>query len=293
MRRILVALTAALVLSASAVAADPLDQQVANQIAKAIKENGNLKGYQINVKYREGVARLEGWVRNQQQLEEALAVVRRTPQVSQVINHLDVRDPSAKVEPVGAPIGDPVREAVRPPARQPVGEPLREVAREPLGEPIRPAAGVQPVLQRARPAESAPALVAPEDNAPAVGPQPTLVPQPATLPVASRPVRINRRFGPNNAAPVPEYVPGTGGGAAPAMYDQAAMPNYAWPSYAAYPNYGAVTYPKQYSPTAWPYIGPFYPYPQVPLGWRKVTLEWDDGWWFLDFSDNRRHATGR
>ena len=30
-------------------------------------------------------------------------------------------------------------------------------------------------------------------------------------------------------------------------------------------------YPKQYSPTAWPFIGPFYPYPQVPLGWRKVT----------------------
>ena len=26
-----------------------------------------------------------------------------------------------------------------------------------------------------------------------------------------------------------------------------------------------------------------YPYPQVPLGWRKVTLEWDDGWWPLDF----------
>jgi hypothetical protein len=49
-----------------------------------------------------------------------------------------------------------------------------------------------------------------------------------------------------------------------------------------------VTYPKQYSPTAWPYIGPFYPYPQVPLGWRKVTLEWDDGWWMLDFKA-RRH----
>ena len=64
------------------------------------------------------------------------------------------------------------------------------------------------------------------------------------------------------------------------------MPGYAWPSYAAYPNYAALTYPKQYSPTAWPYIGPFYPYPQVPLGWRKVTLEWDDGWWFLDFKDS-------
>jgi len=72
----------------------------------------------------------------------------------------------------------------------------------------------------------------------------------------------------------------------PARYDQPQMPGYAWPSYAASPNYAAVTYPKQYSPTAWPYIGPFYPYPQVPLGWRKVTLQWDDGWWWLDFKNH-------
>ena len=75
-------------------------------------------------------------------------------------------------------------------------------------------------------------------------------------------------------------------GMARARYEQPNMPNYAWPTYAAYPNYGQVSYPKQYSPSAWPYIGPFYPYPQVPLGWRKVTLEWDDGWWFLDFESN-------
>ena len=86
--------------------------------------------------------------------------------------------------------------------------------------------------------------------------------------------------------PQPAFVPGTGGGVAPAAYDQPSLPGYAWPSYAAYPNYSALTYPKQYSPTAWPYIGPFYPYPQVPLGWRKVSLEWDDGWWFLDFQDH-------
>ena len=88
------------------------------------------------------------------------------------------------------------------------------------------------------------------------------------------------------AAPLPMYTAANSqAGVAPARYDQPCMPNYAWPSYAAYPNYAAVTYPKQYSPTAWPYIGPFYPYPQVPLGWRKVTLEWDSGWWFLDFKD--------
>jgi len=89
------------------------------------------------------------------------------------------------------------------------------------------------------------------------------------------------------AGPAPMYMPGSGVGIAPARYDHPTMPGYAWPSYASHPNYAAVTYPKQYSPTAWPYIGPFYPYPQVPLGWRKVTLEWDDGWWMLDFKDRR------
>lgn len=79
------------------------------------------------------------------------------------------------------------------------------------------------------------------------------------------------------------YAPGAGSGGV--SYDNPQMPGYAWPSYAASPNYAALTYPQQYSASAWPYIGPFYPYPQVPLGWRKVTLEWDDGWWFLDFKD--------
>ncbi len=88
---------------------------------------------------------------------------------------------------------------------------------------------------------------------------------------------------PVSGGPVP--MAPYGGGAAAPRYDSPYLPNYAWPGYAAYPNYAAVTYPQQYSPSAWPYIGPFYPYPQVPLGWRKVALEWDDGWWHLDFTD--------
>lgn len=101
---------------------------------------------------------------------------------------------------------------------------------------------------------------------------------------AARPVNYAQHPGqPGAGQPIPAYAPGMGGGVAPVRYDAPHMPGYAWPSYAPYPNYGAVTYPRQYSPTAWPYIGPFYPYPQVPLGWRKVSLEWDDGWWMLDF----------
>lgn len=59
------------------------------------------------------------------------------------------------------------------------------------------------------------------------------------------------------------------------------MPPYAWPTYAPHNNYSRVAYPTAYPYHAWPYIGPVYPYPKVPLGWRSVKLEWDDGyWWF-------------
>jgi hypothetical protein len=88
--------------------------------------------------------------------------------------------------------------------------------------------------------------------------------------------------GPAAMGPQPQMAGGAAVG-----YDNPQLPGYAWPSYAASPNYAALTYPKQYSASAWPYIGPFYPYPQVPLGWRKVTLEWDDGWWNLDFADHK------
>lgn len=101
--------------------------------------------------------------------------------------------------------------------------------------------------------------------------------------------------GPGGYAGGPMPMGGTGSGMPPVPMrgDGPNMPNYAWPSYAASPNYAAVQYPTQYSPTAWPYIGPFYPYPQVPLGWRRVSLEWDDGWWFLDFDERHYHSHHR
>jgi hypothetical protein len=80
----------------------------------------------------------------------------------------------------------------------------------------------------------------------------------------------------------PAGMPGATQAAAPGY------PNYAWPSYAPYPNFSAVGYPTVYPWQAWPNIGPFYPYPEVPLDWRAVTLRWDDGLWWLDF---KKHYT--
>lgn len=106
------------------------------------------------------------------------------------------------------------------------------------------------------------------------GPMDTAGPGPAPAPAPA----------PAYAGPAPmAYAPTPTGLPSHHVYDQPNMPNYAWPSYAAYPNSAAVNYPQQYSASAWPYIGPFYPYPQVPLGWRRVELEWDDGYWQLNF----------
>jgi hypothetical protein len=87
-----------------------------------------------------------------------------------------------------------------------------------------------------------------------------------------------------DGSPLPEgpAIPGA------SNMGQPASPNYAWPSYAPYPNFSAVGYPTVYPWQAWPNIGPFYPYPEVPLDWRAVTLRWDDGLWWLDF---KKHYT--
>ena len=59
------------------------------------------------------------------------------------------------------------------------------------------------------------------------------------------------------------------------------MPPYAWPSYAPYNNFLRVATPLAYPYNSFPYIGPEYPFPKIPLGWRSVTLEWDDNHWFF------------
>jgi hypothetical protein len=59
------------------------------------------------------------------------------------------------------------------------------------------------------------------------------------------------------------------------------MPPYAWPTFAPYNNFSRVAYPTAYPYEQWPFIGPFYPFPRIPLGWRSVTLSWDDGHWWL------------
>jgi len=74
--------------------------------------------------------------------------------------------------------------------------------------------------------------------------------------------------------PMPEGAAGRPGATQSSMPN---YPNYSWPSYAPYPNYSAVGYPTAYPWQAWPNISAPYPYPEVPLDWRAVTLRWNDG----------------
>lgn len=224
------------------------DVSTANQIAQNLR-SGGMKHYNVGVGSRGGVITLKGNVASEQQRALALAIAQNTDGVSQVVDQLEIGVPQ------------PAAPAIQQTAAQ--GQPA--IAPAPAPAAMNPAAAKAAARSMAMPVGVAPATS-----------------------IAARQGMASPAAYQQGGAPIPAYVPGTGGGVAPAKFDQPHLPRHAWPAYAAYPNYGAVTYPKQYSPTAWPYIGPFYPYPQVPLGWRKVTLEWDDGWWMLDFKA-RRH----
>lgn len=142
---------------------------------------------------------------------------------------------------------------------------------------------VPQLLIRTQPVQTVQAILQPKDLLP--GPPPTKetpkVPPPPGGNAPQDPTPIFRGVHPGEqphaGAPGPN----------PNAYNPPRMPPYAWPTYAPYNNYSRVAYPKLYPYNAWPYIGPMYPYPKVPLGWRSVTLSWEDGYWWYG-----RNATG-
>ena len=263
MRRICFAWTIAAIAAlapALALASDAEDEATAKRIAAALRDSGRMQNYSVGVKYQNGTVWLSGRVTSEKQMQAALDVVSGYEGIEKIVNGLDVAAPAKMKQPAGV--------SKNPPPRQ------RRVHR-----------------RRRRASATTADLVRTDDDS---MPQP--VARKAARPVADEadgdavPAGYHKLHAKHAMRP-PLVAPGPGaiGGVNPPAYDQPHMPNYAWPSYASYPNYAAVSYPKQYSPTAFPYIGPFYPYPQVPLGWRKVSLEWDDGWWFLDFYDRSHH----
>jgi osmotically-inducible protein OsmY len=229
------------------------DAQIVSAVVSALsqaKEDGQLRGFGVDVKSHNGVLQLSGRASSPSQRDAIIAIAESVPGVAGVREAISI--PSAAPNLPRLP---------EPPS-------LQEVASQPL-EP----------LPSHRLPQAGQGLLATPASAPLGGPTPLAPYHSQGGPIQAIPASVGA---PIVGQPVP-MAPYSAVGAP--RYDSPNLPNYAWPGYAAYPNYAALTYPQQYSPSAWPYIGPFYPYPQVPLGWRRVSLEWDDGWWFLDFTD--------
>ncbi|MBA2117819.1 BON domain-containing protein [Bremerella alba] len=304
------------------------DTEIAQSIVKqmqAKKSEGSLKGFNIGLRVEEGVVWLEGHVSNPHQHDLAIDIARRVSGVQRVVDGIRIEgnvvaQPEA-AEPVSAPrdlaagdLSKPARQVPAEPVSKPmvqavaqkmpsVPQAIEEPMLEPQGEfsfsPVQPVSAEKPSEEQSVLA-SQPTPAAPIRQ---LKPVPSGQPRPIPAQAPAYQVAANNNAAAANAgahmaqqpmatvAP-PAYYPAQYGYGhyRPSRYDHPHMPGYAWPAYAAHPNYAAVTYPRQYSPQAWPYIGPFYPYPQVPLGWRKVEMEWKDGWWTLDFKARRHNS---
>ncbi len=272
------------------------DAKIAKQLSEQLKlaqDSGELEGFHLGVKVEDGTVWIKGRVANIAQRSLALDRARRISGVRLVVNDISVGESAAA-------------------AQLATQEPMT-VARTALAENSIEQA--QHFAQAGRPTAVGTSTLGPASRPPVPvsgrvqrGPaMPAHRSEPVPVRAYHRPVDYSEvvdGYGGNPIgssggyaddgyageygdsgypAPSPTPMAGNGPDGGGVSYEQPQMPGYAWPSYAAHPNYAGVSYPKQYSPMAWPYIGPFYPYPQVPLGWRKVCLEWDDGWWMLDF----------
>lgn len=295
MRRLIAQIAACLAVTLLAVPALANDGQIAKQIIAQLKQHkqtADLKGFDLGVQVDEGTVTMMGQVASPEQAMLALDTARRVKGVKLVVNDLYVN---------GAQQAAPMV-ATRPVARTAMAQPA-----------IRPVAAQQPIMGYQQPIASQYNATGAVGSAVMQQPmQRPMMQQQMQRPMMQRPMQQQMAqrpmaYAPSNirqasAVSPANYVEGGsygggeivgGGGYGGGGYSgdggavsggNPSVPGYSWPSYAASPNYGAVSYPEQYSATAWPYIGPFYPYPQVPLGWRKVALEWDDGWWNLDFT---------
>jgi osmotically-inducible protein OsmY len=240
--------------SGEAPAAGQDNTAVANQIAASLSQVG-LVGYDVEIRFNNGTATLSGEVATVGQRQAAGAAASQTPGVRSVNNQLKVTGPISQTgfQPQGIPGGSPEMMQM-----QGQGMPPQ------LMGPGMPQQMMGPGMP-------------PQMMGPGMPPQ---------MMGQGMPPQMMQQAGYMQPGMNPGMNP-TPSGYAPTSFNNPNLPSHAWPSYAQYPNSAAVSYPTQYSASAFPYIGPFYPYPQVPMGWREVSLEWDDGQWNLNFNKEK------
>lgn len=240
------------------------DQQIADFIKsrlQAEQQQGNLRGFNVDMRVEKGTVWFKGHVANSKQ---EMTILRTAQQAG----HLGV----VKV------VDDIETKAISQP-QQTAG--IQSQPAQIQSAQMQPAPAQRAQIQSA-PVQRAQIQPAPVQRAPSPYQQ---VSSQEIVNGAVQGISSGNDPLPFATAGGPSAMPASYGSPSAMPSEAPNLPGYAWPGYAASPNYGAVAYPKQHSAAAWPYIGPFYPYPQVPLGWRKVSLEWDDGWWMLDFHD--------
>ncbi len=302
-------------------------EDIAKSVAVRLRDSGSLDGYRVKVRAKQGTVWLEGEVSDAKNIAAAVGLAESTAGVERVVNRLAVASQaSGRQSNLALPQRAWDDAGVRQPRQQMVAAkklpdtPNAEYASSDTQQVawanedmLRPESGraavparmaatprpmrmssptpVQPVGMRSMSRQE---MISGEQVVPGsmrFYEGSAQVPNEASSPPAGMPPAGMPGMAPGG--PRPMGAAGVGAPPIPMRGDGPNMPNYAWPSYASYPNYAALQYPTQYSPAAWPYIGPFYPYPQVPLGWRRVSLEWDDGWWYVDFDERHVHSHHR
>ena len=286
-------------------------QQITQGIAQAIQGSG-VRGHDIDLRYKGGVATLLGKAQSPQDVARLTQVISRVPGVRQVNNQLRApgMNPASQAGGSNQRVAEQIAQALAANRLNGLDIEVRyNAGKATLSGPVphpqvamiahQVAASVPGVLQVDNRLQvvGMPGQPGQPQGFPGAGPQgqgPNVMPVNHQMPGRPHPAMMAAGAMGGMAAGAMGMGPGgMGPGAGPhahgsgnpshMAYDLPNLPNHSWPTYAAYPNYAQVSYPKEYSASAWPYIGPFYPYPQVPMGWRQVQLEWDDGAWNLNF----------
>lgn len=281
-------------------------QQITQGIAQAIQGSG-VRGHDIDLRYKGGVATLLGKAQSPQDVARLTQVISRVPGVRQVNNQLRApgMNPASQAGGSNQRVAEQIAQALAANRLSGLDIEVRyNAGKATLSGPVphpqvamiahQVAASVPGVLQVDNRLQVA-GMPGQPGGFPGSGHQgQNVMPVSHQAPGGMHPAMMAAGAMGGMAAGAMGMAPGgMGPGAGPyahgtgnpshMAYDLPNLPNHSWPTYAAYPNYAQVSYPKEYSASAWPYIGPFYPYPQVPMGWRQVQLEWDDGAWNLNF----------
>jgi len=272
-----------------AVADNNPDQKLAEAIAVKLGATSHLNGYQLDLTCEGGIVELNGTVKDNAQRAELMKVVRGVRGVKNVVDSMTIKSDVQKVQAIDPPAGGNVPPVPPSAGTGMPGTPYAPQSTQPpplgmqQGAPQNLPQGLQTMPQGISgdgyhgPIQDGPPNMGGYQGGPPMGGY-----QGGQLPP---PGAMDGGYGGGGNDPAPIGMPPTAG-----LYDAAPpkMPPYAWPTYAPYNNYSRCAYPQMYPANAFPFIGPYYPFPKVPPGYRSIKLEWEDGAWYYGRTATKR-----